>query len=142
MMPITFQRTLMPKSGTDQAVITGLSGALNHGFAALIQDTIEAVALQAQRRDLGRRGEGQHLAPGERGGRPGGGRSWELAIQTVYREEPGERLPRESSAPPGGGRHGPVRLDRRPHAGDRRATQAREDRSTPVALPVGIARPP
>src|SRR5436189_4848 len=46
MMPITFQRTLMPKSGVDQAVITGISGALNYGFAALIQDTNEAVALR------------------------------------------------------------------------------------------------
>ncbi len=46
MMPLTFQRTLMPKSGIDQAVITGISGALNYGFAALIQDTIEAVALR------------------------------------------------------------------------------------------------
>jgi uncharacterized membrane protein len=45
-MPITFQPTLMPRSGLDQALITGISTSLNYAFAALIQDSIEAVALR------------------------------------------------------------------------------------------------
>ena len=45
-MPITFQPTLMPRSGLDQALITGVSTSLNYAFAALIQDSIEAVALR------------------------------------------------------------------------------------------------
>jgi len=44
--PATFQRTLMPRSTLDQALITGICGALDYGFAALIQDTVEAVALR------------------------------------------------------------------------------------------------
>ena len=43
-MPITFQPTLMPRSRLDQALITGISTSLNYAFAALIQDSIEAVA--------------------------------------------------------------------------------------------------
>jgi len=46
LMPTTFQRTLMPRSTLDQALTTGICGALDYGFAALIQDTIEAVALR------------------------------------------------------------------------------------------------
>ena len=46
LMPTTFQRTLMPRSTLDQALTTGICGALNYGFAALIQDTVEAVALR------------------------------------------------------------------------------------------------
>jgi uncharacterized membrane protein len=43
LMPTTFQRTLMPRSTLDQALTTGICGALDDGFAALIQDTVEAV---------------------------------------------------------------------------------------------------
>ncbi len=46
LMPTTFQRTLMPRSSLDQALTTGICGALDYGFAALIQDTVEAVALR------------------------------------------------------------------------------------------------
>jgi uncharacterized membrane protein len=45
-VPATFQRTLMPRSTLDQALTTGICGALDYGFAALIQDTVEAVALR------------------------------------------------------------------------------------------------
>jgi uncharacterized membrane protein len=45
-MPITFQPTLMPRSTLDQALVTGISTALNYGFAALIQDSVEATALR------------------------------------------------------------------------------------------------
>ena len=45
-MPITFQPTLMPRSGLDQALVTGISTSLNYAFAALIQDSIEAVGLR------------------------------------------------------------------------------------------------
>ena len=44
-MPITFQPTLMPRSALDQALVTGISTSLNYAFAALIQDSIEALAL-------------------------------------------------------------------------------------------------
>ena len=37
---------LMPRSTLDQALTTGICGALDYGSAALIQDTVEAVALR------------------------------------------------------------------------------------------------
>ena len=45
-MPLTFQPTLMPRSPLDQALVTGISTALNYSFAALVQDSIEALALR------------------------------------------------------------------------------------------------
>jgi uncharacterized membrane protein len=45
-MPLTFQPTLMPRSPLDQALVTGISTALNYSFAALVQDSIEAMALR------------------------------------------------------------------------------------------------
>jgi uncharacterized membrane protein len=44
-VPISFQRTLMPRSNMDQAIVTGLSFTANHAVAALVQDTIAAGAL-------------------------------------------------------------------------------------------------
>jgi uncharacterized membrane protein len=40
----TFQRTLMPRSTRDQALVTGLSMALAYQFASLVQDGVESVA--------------------------------------------------------------------------------------------------
>jgi uncharacterized membrane protein len=49
-MPITFQPTLMPRSALDQALVTGISTSLNYALAALIQDSIEAIALRGMGR--------------------------------------------------------------------------------------------
>jgi uncharacterized membrane protein len=43
--PLTFQRTLMPRSTTDQALVTGLSAAANHALINLVQESLQAVAL-------------------------------------------------------------------------------------------------
>src|SRR5918992_4065602 len=51
MVPLTFQPTLMPRSALDQALVTGISTSLNYALAALIQDSIEALALRAAGRD-------------------------------------------------------------------------------------------
>jgi uncharacterized membrane protein len=140
MMPITFQRTLMPKSATDQAVITGISGALNYGFAALIQDTIEAVALrlsgatspdEVSIRTWRRESVAVDLAAIALG----------CAIQTIYREQPDERLPRGAARTAGwwisatGLAGGIVGLTQEVVG----RGNDREDRSLPVAIPVGIA---
>jgi uncharacterized membrane protein len=37
-VPITFQRTLMPRSNMDQALVTGLTLAADHAITSLIQD--------------------------------------------------------------------------------------------------------
>lgn len=44
-VPITFQRTLMPRSNLDQALVTGLTLTADHAIASLVQDTIAAGAL-------------------------------------------------------------------------------------------------
>ena len=45
--PLTFQRTLMPRSTIDQALVTGLSAAANHALVSLVQESIQAAALVA-----------------------------------------------------------------------------------------------
>lgn len=49
-VPLTFQRTLMPRPTMDQAIVTGLSLATNHAFVSLVQETIQSTALVALRR--------------------------------------------------------------------------------------------
>jgi uncharacterized membrane protein len=49
-VPLTFQRTLMPRPTVDQAIVTGLSIATNHALVALVQETIQSTALVALRR--------------------------------------------------------------------------------------------
>ena len=92
-MPITFQPTLMPRSALDQALVTGISTSLNYAFAALIQDSIEAVALrgagrtdptEADRQTWRRASVVLDLAAIGAG----------LAVQRALRPKPGEKLPR------------------------------------------------
>jgi uncharacterized membrane protein len=92
-MPITFQPTLMPRNALDQALVTGVSTSLNYALAALIQDSIEAVALRGagrtdpakvDRRTWRRASVVLDLAAIGAG----------MAIQSALRPKPGERLPR------------------------------------------------
>jgi uncharacterized membrane protein len=92
-MPITFQPTLMPRSGLDQALITGISTSLNYAVAALIQDSIEAVALRgAGRTDPTKvdRHAWRRASVAFDLATVGAG----LAVQRALRPRPGERLPR------------------------------------------------
>ena len=92
-MPFTFQPTLMPRSGLDQAMVTGVSTGLNYAFAALIQDSIEAVALRgAGRTDPSKvdRHTWRRASIGLDLAAIGAG----LAAQRALRPRPGERLPR------------------------------------------------
>ncbi|HXY70989.1 MAG TPA: alpha/beta-hydrolase family protein [Actinomycetota bacterium] len=138
MMPLTFQRTLMPKSTVDQALITGIAGALNYGVPALIQDTVEAVALRASGaaspdevdlKTWRRASFAVDLAAIALG----------LVGQLRYRQVPGERLPR------GGLRAASWWLTATGLAGALVALAQElvpsegEDRSIPVGLPVGMA---
>jgi uncharacterized membrane protein len=140
MMPLTFQRTLMPKNGIDQAAITGISGALNYGFAALIQDTIEAVAL---RLSGGTSPDEVSLKTWRRASIAVDVAAIALgaAIQTYFRQQPEERLPRGAMRTAGWwvsstGLAGSLVGLTQEVVGRRRDV---EDRSVPVALPVGIA---
>jgi uncharacterized membrane protein len=49
-VPVSFQRTLMPRSTLDQGLVTGLSMTLDYTLGALVQDGIEVVALRLLRR--------------------------------------------------------------------------------------------
>ena len=57
--PLTFQRTLMPRATSDQALVTGLSASTNHALVTLVQETLQSVALllvgQAGRRTVDER---------------------------------------------------------------------------------------
>lgn len=46
-IPLTFQRTLIDRPTIDQALVTGLSIAVNHTLVAMIQESIQGVALVA-----------------------------------------------------------------------------------------------
>jgi len=46
-LPLTFQRTLMPRSTVDQALVTGLTLAANRSLVALLQESVQAGALLA-----------------------------------------------------------------------------------------------
>ena len=48
-LPVTFQRTLMPRPLADQAIVTGLSVATNHALVALLQEVIQATAFVVAR---------------------------------------------------------------------------------------------
>jgi hypothetical protein len=92
-MPITFQPTLMPRSALDQALVTGISTSLNYAFAALIQDSIEALALRgAGRTDPAR--VDRHAWRRASVGLDVAAVAAGLAIQRALRARPGERLPR------------------------------------------------
>ena len=139
LLPTTFQRTLMPRSTGDQALTTGICGALHYGLAALIQDTVEAVALrlsgatapeEIDRRTWRRASIAIDLAAIALG----------LAGQTACRPRPGERIPRGAvrtacwwvSAT---GVCGALAGVLQEQAGRGHAT---EDHSAAVALPAGL----
>jgi uncharacterized membrane protein len=46
-LPLTFQRTLMPRTTIDQAIVTGLTVAANRALVSLVQESIQAGALLA-----------------------------------------------------------------------------------------------
>jgi uncharacterized membrane protein len=139
-LPITFQRTLMPRSTMDQALITGISTAMNYGFAALIQDTIEAVALrfsggvspdEVDRNTWRRASIAVDLAAIGLG----------LAGQAALPPQPRERIPRGAArtaawwvAATGlsGAAVGLAQELMRRRGGDT------QDRSLPVAMPIGV----
>src|SRR4051812_46225286 len=43
-LPFTFERTLMPRPASDQAIITGLAFSINTAIAELVQESVQALA--------------------------------------------------------------------------------------------------
>ena len=91
--PMTFQRTLMPRTTVDQALITGLSFAANHALASLIQESLQSVALLLS-------GDAGRGVPDERRWSraalaiDAGAIAAGLGVQRAFSSRPGERLPR------------------------------------------------
>ena len=86
--PLTFQRTLMPRSTSDQAMITGLSFAANHALASLLQDSLQSVALLLSGQAGGRRARRAPLEPRRacrRRGRDRGGTRRSARARTARR---------------------------------------------------------
>jgi uncharacterized membrane protein len=54
-VPLTFQRTLMPRNTMDQAIVTGLSVSTNQALVTMLQEAIQASALIVLRRRFGRK---------------------------------------------------------------------------------------
>lgn len=91
-VPLTFQRTLMPRPTMDQAIVTGLSIASNHAFVTLLQETIQSTALVALRR-TNRRSDTVAWSRASIAldvAAIGAG----VAFQRAFRQRPRERLPR------------------------------------------------
>ena len=89
-VPLSFQKTLMPRKDTDQGAITGLSVAADYGIAVLIQEQIESLAsfLAGSAEDDERRWRRVSILLDLAA--IGGG----LAMQKAFAEKADERLPR------------------------------------------------
>jgi uncharacterized membrane protein len=97
-VPLTFQRTLMPRKTMDQAIVTGLSIATNQALVTFVQESIEATAALVVRRTYGN----GHHDDDERVTRAGvaldavaiaGG----LALQRAFRQRDREPLARAAA---------------------------------------------
>ena len=91
-VPLTFQRTLMPRPTMDQAIVTGLSIASNHMMVSLIQESVQSVALVALRKTNWRVGQHRVGTNGDCARRGRDRRGHRLAAMVPA--TPRERLPR------------------------------------------------
>jgi uncharacterized membrane protein len=89
-VPRSFQRTLMKRSTSDQAVITGAAMAINYGLATLVHDAIEALTqwrgAADEQEDRAWRGR---TAAADVSAMTAG-----FVLQTAFQQRPGERLSR------------------------------------------------
>ena len=89
-VPRSLQRTLMKRSTSDQAVITGSAMAINYGLATLVHDSIEALTQWRpganEQEDRGWRGR---TAAADAVAMLTG-----FALQSAFQQQPGERLSR------------------------------------------------
>ena len=93
-VPRSFQRTLMPRSTVDQAIITGASMVIHYALAALTQDSIEALAQWRHpetRSEFDDRSARRRTAKADAVAWVAG---W--GIRTAFSQRPGERLTRGS----------------------------------------------
>ena len=93
-VPLTFQRTLMPRSAMDQALVTGLSWAAHQGIATFLQEAVQSAALLA----VGDASSGSavHLRRWSRASlvADGAAAALGLGIQRAFAQRTNEGLPR------------------------------------------------
>jgi uncharacterized membrane protein len=91
-VPLTFQRTLMPRPTMDQAIVTGASIASNHMMVTLIQESVQSVALVALRKTNSRSDNVAwgRMAVALDAVAIGAG----IGLQRFFRQQPREKLPR------------------------------------------------
>ena len=87
-VPRSFQRTLMPRSTGDQAVITGAAMAMNYGLATLVHDSIESLTQwPGDSSEMDDRAWRRRTAAADAGAMLAG-----FALQTAFQQHPGETL--------------------------------------------------
>src|SRR4051812_20959337 len=91
--PLAYQRTLMPRSTSDQALVSGLAMATNYGIVAATQDAIQAVTL-AILRGTGRAPVDLPAWSGTTLAADAGALVAGLATQRMFGQRHGEPLPR------------------------------------------------
>ena len=128
--PLTFQRTLMPRSTSDQALITGLSFAANHTLTSLLQESLQSAALlflgAAGREAVDERRWSRATLAVDAVAIAGG-----LGVQRALARHDNERLPRAGAR--AGGFVVAATAVRRRHRGRlRRGTRARPIAVTPA----------
>ena len=87
-LPFTFERTLMPRATSDQAIITGLAFSLNTAVAELVQETAQTIAWMVAGRDDQSRWNRATLGVDAAAMAAG------LAVQALLAPSPREPLPR------------------------------------------------
>lgn len=94
-VPLTFQRTLMPRPTVDQAIVTGLSMATNHALVSLVQESIQSAALVALRKTNSR---ADNVAWGRMSvALDAVAIGTGIGLQRFFRQQPRERLPRAAA---------------------------------------------
>jgi len=88
-VPRSLQRTLMKRSTSDQAVITGAAMAINYGLAVLVHDFIEGLTQWRAGDELEDRGWRGRTAAADAAAMVAG-----FALQTAFQQQPGEQLSR------------------------------------------------
>ena len=89
-VPRSFQRTLMDRSTSDQAIITGAGMAINYGLATLVHDSIESLTWRGgDLSEMDDRRWRRRTAVADTGVMVAG-----FAVQSAFKQEPGERLSR------------------------------------------------
>jgi uncharacterized membrane protein len=92
-IPVGFQRTLMPRSAVDQAIVTGLSVAATHALTSFVQECLQSAALLTLRERDGSTVDDRHWSRNTLA-IDGAALALGVVAQRALRQRSGERLGR------------------------------------------------